>query len=161
MSFDALKTLNASGNETGRIALMITSDSYSDPICLVQGYTEQSLKDTNGVTHTFLPCSMSFSLPERNTSGFSDLTFAIGDTKGVVMSYVAQIMSDYNTADLVLLEYLPEETEPCYHLKLLVSHAEVTPKQATISAGWHDCLNLKFPFRRYTAKHFKGLRYVA
>ena len=161
MSFNALNTLNASGNRLPLVALNITSDSLDNPICLVQSQEEKILTDNHGNSFTFLPCSLSVNFPERNTSGFSDLTFVVGDTQGIVMGYVSQIMGEYNTADLTLLEYLPDEDEPCYHLKLLVTHAEVTQRQATISAGWHDCLNAKYPRLKYTAKNFKGLRYVA
>lgn len=161
MSFNALNTLNASGNRLPLVALKITSDSLDNPICLVQSQEEKTLTDNHGNSYTFLPCSLSVNFPERNTSGFSDLTFVVGDSLGLSMGYVSQVMSSYDVADLTLLEYLPGETTPVYHLTLAVTHAEITPKSATFSAGWHDCLNLKFPYRRYTAKHFKGLRYVA
>jgi hypothetical protein len=161
MSFDAISVLNASGNRLPLVALKITSNSLDNPICLVQSQEEKTLSDNNGNTYVFLPCSLSVNFPERNTSGFSDLNFVVGDTLGLSMGYVSQVMSNYDVAELTLLEYLPDETEPIYHLTLSVTHAEITQKSATFSAGWHDCLNLKFPYRRYTAKHFKGLRYVA
>lgn len=161
MEFDSLKVLQASGNEQPIIALMITSDSLANPICLVGAYSELTLSDQNGVSHTFTPCSMNVAFPEKNTSGFSDLAFTVGDTQGLAMAYITQVMSNNDSAQLVLLEYLPSETTPCYSLRLTVNHCDVTPTSASITAGWHDTLNRKFPYKRYTARHFKGLRYAS
>ena len=49
---------------------------------------------------------------------------------------------------------------PVYNLRLFVTGVAITTAGATISSGWHDTLNAKFPFRRYTAKEFPGLKYV-
>ena len=159
--FDRLKTLNASGNRTPLVAVMITSDSLREPICLVQSYDEHRLKDAEGVTHTFIPCAMSVSLPERNTSGFSDINFTIGDTQGIALGYCRRVVESHGTAELVVLQYLPDETTPIYFLRLSVTNADITQKQAVFSAGWHDVLNRAWPKRRYTARKFKGLRYVS
>lgn len=158
--FDTLRTLNASGSKMPVMAVEIFSDKLAAPICLVQAQQDMRLKDANGTTRTFTACGISISLPERNTSGFSDVSLAIGDTRGIAMGYCSQVVNNDGTANLHVLEYLPGETTPVYKLRLSMTSAEVTPKQATFTAGWHDTLNRAWPGRRYTARHFKGLRYV-
>lgn len=160
MAFDTLKTLNASGSEMPLIALMITSDCLSEPICVVQAYEDQTLKDGDGVEHLFRACALTVNLPERNTSGFSDVNFAVSDSQGICMSYVSQVIGQNGTAQLWVLEYLPGETTPVYKLRLSVTNADITPTKAQFSAGWHDCLNRRWPTHRYTATKYKGLRYA-
>ena len=159
--FDTLRTLNASGSKMPVMAVEIFSDKLTTPICLVQAQQDMSLKDANGTTRTFTACGISISLPERNTSGFSDVSLAIGDTRGIAMGYCSQVVNNDGTANLYVLEYLPGETTPVYKLRLSMTSAEITPKQATFTAGWHDCLNRRFPYMKYSARHFKGLRYVS
>lgn len=161
MPFDSLKTLNASGTEMPLIALMITSDCLDEPICLVQSYADQTLEDPDGTERLFRACGMTVNLPERNTSGFSDVNFAVSDSHGVCMSYVNEVISQNGTAQLWVLEYLPRETTPVYQLRLSVTNADITPTKAQFSAGWHDTLNRSFPYIRYTATKFKGLRYAS
>lgn len=161
MTFESLKVLNASGSQLPLVALMITSDALNEPICLVQAYEDQTLKDADGTSHLFHACGISINLPERNTSGFSDVNFSVSDSQGICMAYVNQVTSQNGTAQLWVLEYLPNETVPVYSLRLSITTADITPVKAQFSAGWHDTLNRKFPYLRYTASRFKGLRYAS
>ena len=98
------------------------------------------------------------------------LSFGVGSISGEVMELCNTVMSGAVPCYLTLLEYLPFDTSreydgdtavsPIYTLKLFVTSCQITTKGATITAGWHDTLNAKFPYKRYTAKQFKGLRYV-
>ena len=118
----------------------------------------------------FTPSGIQINLPERTNQSGSALSFGVASINGEVLEIADTIMAGANPCYLTVLEYLPFDTsaeydsvtayKPSYSLTLFVTSCQVTPKGATITAGWHDTLNAKFPFKRYTAKQFKGLRYV-
>ena len=127
-------------------------------------------RDHNDELREFTPSGIQINLPERTNQSGSALSFGVASINGEVLEIADTIMSNANPCYLTVLEYLPFDTsaeydsvtayKPCYSLTLFVTSCQVTPKGATITAGWHDTLNAKFPFKRYTAKQFKGLRYV-
>lgn len=157
---DSLKVINASGGRAPTIAIQIESEALEEPICLVSDFHNQQLEDHSGTLREFRASGLRIALPERNTSGFSDLTFQVADVSGETYDYAMQVLQKSDTAQLWLLEYLPEAQAPCYKLRLSVTQVSIELKKATITAGWHDTLNRKFPYMRYTAIKFPGLRYI-
>lgn len=157
---ESLKVINASGGKAPTIAIQIESPALEEPICLVSDFVERELFDHANVERKFRASGLKISLPERNTSGFSDLTFQIADVSGETYGYAQQVVNSSDVAQLWLLEYLPGAKKPCYTLRLSITQIMVEIDKATVTAGWHDTLNRKFPYLRYTAIKFPGLRYV-
>ena len=164
-----LSELLASSTSSPVIALMIESEALSEPICLYKGFKEVYLKDATETIRLFTPSGMTVQLPERKSGGGDALSFGLGDVSGQVLSICEQIRGSAKPAYVTLLQYLPFDEisndssnapTPVYNLNLFVTGVAITTQGATISAGWHDTLNAKFPFRRYTAKEFPGLKYV-
>ena len=168
--FSELAVVNANGTDAPIYAIVIESDSLATPICFAQSYHGFIARDHNDELREFTPSGIQINLPERTNQSGSALSFGVASINGEVLEIADTIMSNANPCYLTVLEYLPFDTsveydsvtayKPSYSLTLFVTSCQVTPKGATITAGWHDTLNAKFPFKRYTAKQFKGLRYV-
>lgn len=164
-----LSELLASSTSSPVIALMIESEALSEPICLYKGFKEVYLQDATETIRLFTPTGMTVQLPERKSGGGDALSFGLGDVSGQVLFICEQIRGSAKPAYVTLLQYLPFDEisnddsnapAPVYNLNLFVTGVAITTEGATISAGWHDTLNAKFPFKRYTAKEFPGLKYV-
>ena len=168
--FSELAIVNANGTDAPIYAIVIESESLSAPICFAQSYHGFIARDHNDELREFTPSGIQINLPERTNQSGSALSFGVASINGEVLEIADTIMAGANPCYLTVLEYLPFDTsaeydsvtayKPSYSLTLFVTSCQVTPKGATITAGWHDTLNAKFPFKRYTAKQFKGLRYV-
>ena len=168
--FSELAIVNANGTDAPIYAIVIESESLATPICFAQSYHGFIARDHNDELREFTPSGIQINLPERTNQSGSALSFGVASINGEVLEIADTIMSNANPCYLTVLEYLPFDTsaeydnvtayKPCYSLTLFVTSCQVTPKGATITAGWHDTLNARFPFKRYTAKQFKGLRYV-
>lgn len=168
--FSELAIVNANGTDAPIYAIVIESESLATPICFAQSYHGFIARDHNDELREFTPSGIQINLPERTNQSGSALSFGVASINGEVLEIADTIMSGANPCYLTVLEYLPFDTsaeydsvtayKPSYSLTLFVTSCQVTPKGATITAGWHDTLNAKFPFKRYTAKQFKGLRYV-
>lgn len=165
-----LAEILAGAGSAPRLAIMIESDGLAEPICLYRGYTPVLLATPSGAVHEFKPTGMSIELPERRAGSADALSFGIGDVSGEVLAYCEQIRDSAKPAYITVLQYPPfnefdtaEDTAPVpiYNLRLFITTCAITTKGATFSAGWHDTLNAKFPYRRYTATDFPGLKYVS
>ena len=169
-NFTELAIVNAQGTDAPVMAIKIDCDSLSKPICFAQSYHDFVARDDQGELQEFQSSGIQINLPERTNQSGSALSFGVGSISGEVMELCNTVMSGAVPCYLTLLEYLPFDTSreydgstavsPIYTLKLFVTSCQITTKGATITAGWHDTLNAKFPYKRYTAKQFKGLRYV-
>ena len=169
-NFTELAIVNAQGTDAPVMAIKIDCESLSKPICFAQSYHDFVARDDQGELLEFQSSGIQINLPERTNQSGSALSFGVGSISGEVMELCNTVMSGAVPCYLTLLEYLPFDTSreydgdtavsPIYTLKLFVTSCQITTKGATITAGWHDTLNAKFPYKRYTAKQFKGLRYV-
>ena len=169
-NFTELAIVNAQGADAPVMAIKIDCESLSKPICFAQSYHDFVARDDQGELQEFQSSGIQINLPERTNQSGSALSFGVGSISGEVMELCNTVMSGAVPCYLTLLEYLPFDTSreydgdtavsPIYTLKLFVTSCQITTKGATITAGWHDTLNAKFPYKRYTAKQFKGLRYV-
>jgi hypothetical protein len=169
-NFMELAIVNAQGTDAPVMAIKIDCESLSKPICFAQSYHDFVARDDQGELQEFQSSGIQINLPERTNQSGSALSFGVGSISGEVMELCNTVMSGAVPCYLTLLEYLPFDTSreydgdtavsPIYTLKLFVTSCQITTKGATITAGWHDTLNAKFPYKRYTAKQFKGLRYV-
>lgn len=168
--FNDLAVVNANGTDAPVMAIIIESESLTTPICFAQSYHDFSARDHNQELRDFVASGIQINLPERNNQSGNALSFGVASVNGEVIELSNQVLDGAYPAYLTVLEYLPFDTSqefdsdtafsPIYSLTLFVTSCQVTTKGATITAGWHDTLNAKFPFKRYTAKQFKGLRYV-
>ena len=168
--FNDLSVVNANGTDAPVMAIIIESESLATPICFAQSYHDFSARDHNQELRDFVASGIQINLPERNNQSGNALSFGVASVNGEVIELSNQVLDGAYPAYLTVLEYLPFDTSqeydsdtafsPIYSLTLFVTSCQVTTKGATITAGWHDTLNAKFPFKRYTAKQFKGLRYV-
>ena len=169
-NFTELAIVNAQGTDAPIMAIKIDCESLSKPICFAQSYHDFVARDDQGELQEFQSSGIQINLPERTNQSGNALSFGVGSISGEVMELCNTVMSGAVPCYLTLLEYLPFDTSreyagdtavsPIYTLKLFVTSCQITIKGATITAGWHDTLNAKFPYKRYTAKQFKGLRYV-
>ena len=169
-NFTELAIVNAQGTDAPVMAIKIDCESLSKPICFAQSYHDFVARDDQAELQEFQSSGIQINLPERTNQSGSALSFGVGSISGEVMELCNTVMSGAVPCYLTLLEYLPFDTSgeydgstavsPIYTLKLFVTSCQITTKGATITAGWHDTLNAKFPYKRYTAKQFKGLRYV-
>lgn len=155
-----LEIINASGGQAPLIAVEIRSPVWEEPLCLVQAFGDMTLTDSLGESFTFRRSAMQVSFPERNTGGFSDLTFTVAGVSGEALERAESLSRSSAPAALYLLEYLPGADEPCWSLRLSVTRVECGLRSAAVTAGWHDTLNRRFPYHRYTARRFPGLKYV-
>ena len=148
----------------------ILSDIYQKQDSSILNENANIDGETNCAKRDFIASGIQINLPERNNQSGNALSFGVASVNGEVIELSNQVLDGAYPAYLTVLEYLPFDTSqeydsdtafsPIYSLTLFVTSCQVTTKGATITAGWHDTLNAKFPFKRYTAKQFKGLRYV-
>ena len=162
-----LAEINRMGGDAPLFALLIESEGC-EPLAIAQGYKDVWLKDANGEARLFTASGMTIELPERKAGSAAALNFGIADVSGEAMARCEQLRDNAHPVYVTCLEYASHggkdaasAPEPVWHLRLFGTSAAITPKGATFSAGWHDTLNAKYPYRRYTAAQFPGLKYVS
>lgn len=162
-----LAEINRMGGDSPLFALLIESEGC-EPLAIVQGYKDVWLKDANGEARLFTASGMTIELPERKAGSASALNFGVADVSGEAMARCESLRDSAHPVYVTCLEYAShggksseDAPEPVWHLRLFGTSAAITPKGATFSAGWHDTLNAKYPYRRYTAAEFPGLKYVS
>lgn len=162
-----LAEINRMGGDAPLFALLIESEGCQ-PLAIAQGYKDVWLKDANGEARLFTASGMTIELPERKAGSAAALNFGIADVSGEAMARCEQLRDSAQPIYVTCLEYAShggesseDAPEAAWHLKLFGTSAAITPKGATFSAGWHDTLNAKYPYRRYTAAQFPGLKYVS
>lgn len=162
-----LAEINRMGGDAPLFALLIESEGC-EPLAIAQGYKDVWLKDANGEARLFTASGMTIELPERKAGSAAALNFGVADVSGEAMARCEQLRDSANPVYVTCLEYASHggkdaasAPEPVWHLRLFGTSAAITPKGATFSAGWHDTLNAKYPYRRYTAAQFPGLKYVS
>lgn len=162
-----LAEINRMGGDAPLFALLIESEGC-EPLAIVQGYKDVWLKDANGEARLFTASGMTIELPERKAGSASALNFGVADVSGEAMARCESLRDSAHPVYVTCLEYAShggKDAEnapaPVWHLRLFGTSAAITPKGATFSAGWHDTLNAKYPYRRYTAAEFPGLKYVS
>lgn len=162
-----LAEINRMGGDAPLFALLIESEGC-EPLAIAQGYRDVWLKDANGEARLFSASGMTIELPERKAGSASALNFGVADVSGEALSRCEQLRDSAHPVYVTCLEYAShggksseDAPEPVWHLRLFGTSAAITPKGATFSAGWHDTLNAKYPYRRYTAAQFPGLKYVS
>lgn len=162
-----LAEINRMGGDAPLFALLIESEGC-EPLAIAQGFKDVWLKDANGEARLFTASGMTIELPERKAGSASALNFGVADVSGEAMARCEQLRDSAHPVYVTCLEYASHggkdaenAPEPVWHLRLFGTSAAITPKGATFSAGWHDTLNAKYPYRRYTAAEFPGLKYVS
>lgn len=162
-----LAEINRMGGDAPLFALLIESEGC-EPLAIAQGYKDVWLKDANGEARLFTASGMTIELPERKAGSAAALNFGVADVSGEAMARCEQLRDSAHPVYVTCLEYASHggkdaesAPEPVWHLRLFGTSAAITPKGATFSAGWHDTLNAKYPYRRYTAAEFPGLKYVS
>lgn len=162
-----LAEINRMGGDAPLFALLIESEGC-EPLAIAQGYKDVWLKDANGEARLFTASGMTIELPERKAGSAAALNFGVADVSGEALSRCEQLRDSANPVYVTCLEYASHGGKdaagapaPVWHLRLFGTSAAITPKGATFSAGWHDTLNAKYPYRRYTAAQFPGLKYVS
>lgn len=162
-----LAEINRMGGDAPLFALLIESEGC-EPLAIAQGYKDVWLKDANGEARLFTASGMTIELPERKAGSASALNFGVADVSGAAMARCESLRDSAHPVYVTCLEYAShggksseDAPEPVWHLRLFGTSAAITPKGATFSAGWHDTLNVKYPYRRYTAAEFPGLKYVS
>lgn len=121
---------------------------------------------------TFEPSSFSVSLPSKNSSGFSELDFAIYDPSWEIINYIRSLRN--NIAQLafqgvkfesglfvIFRQHNPLDYTLEYELKLSLIGVNHDNDQTNFTASYCDMLNCEFPKRRYTVAEFPGLKYVS
>lgn len=162
-----LAEINRIGGDAPLFALLIESEGC-EPLAIAQGYKDVWLKDANGEARLFTASGMTIELPERKAGSAAALNFGIAEVSGEAMARCEQLRDSAHPVYVTCLEYAShggksseDAPAPVWHLRLFGTSAAITPKGATFSAGWHDTLNAKYPYRRYTAAEFPGLKYVS
>lgn len=162
-----LAEINRMGGDAPLFALLIESEGC-EPLAIAQGYKDVWLKDATGEARLFTASGMTIELPERKAGSAAALNFGVADVSGEAMARCEQLRDSAHPIYVTCLEYASHggedaesAPEPVWHLRLFGTSAAITPKGATFSAGWHDTLNAKYPYRRYTAAQFPGLKYVS
>ena len=162
-----LAEINRMGGDAPLFALLIESEGC-EPLAIAQGYKDVWLKDASGAARLFTASGMTIELPERKAGSAAALNFGVADVSGEAMARCEQLRDSAHPVYVTCLEYASHggkssenAPEPAWHLRLFGTSAAITPKGATFSAGWHDTLNAKYPYRRYTAAEFPGLKYVS
>lgn len=162
-----LAEINRMGGDAPLFALLIESEGC-EPLAIAQGYKDVWLKDASGAARLFTASGMTIELPERKAGSAAALNFGVADVSGEAMARCESLRDSAHPVYVTCLEYASHggkdaesAPEPVWHLRLFGTSAAITPKGATFSAGWHDTLNAKYPYRRYTAAQFPGLKYVS
>ena len=162
-----LAEINRMGGDAPLFALLIESEGC-EPLAIAQGYKDVWLKDANGEARLFTASGMTIELPERKAGSAAALNFGVADVSGEAMARCESLRDSAHPVYVTCLEYAShggksseDAPTPVWHLRLFGTSAAITPKGATFSAGWHDTLNAKYPYRRYTAAEFPGLKYVS
>lgn len=125
---------------------------------LVHGYSETVLQ---GVAHE--PCQITFSLPEKSTTGNQKLKFAIGLVDSRAQRIAESAIESNSIVYLTYTEYLASNMNaPARPPITMVVVGGDFPNNATvqIEAQYFDMLNLAWPRERYTVDKAPGVKYI-
>lgn len=127
------------------------------PIRICSGFEDQTLAGM-----LFEAGSLSISLPNKNTSGMQTLNFGVAGVNSLVQTYIDIALETGEPVTITYREFLEsDKTQPArrpYVMQLI--GGTLQDGEASLSAGFFDVLNLRWPRQVYTADNAPGIRYL-
>lgn len=108
------------------------------------------------------PCGMDLALPARNDDGTQDLTFALSNIDGIASGFIRAALRDQRRMTLVYRVYTSDDLGAPAHAphRFKIKGGSVTATQVSITAGYFDLLDTRWPRNTYNLRKFPGLRYL-
>ncbi|CAB3712444.1 hypothetical protein CEY09_30305 [Achromobacter marplatensis] len=127
------------------------------PIRICSGFEDQVLGG-----ELYEAGSLSISLPAKNTTGMQTLNFGVAGVNSTVQFYFDQALESGEAVKITYREFLEsDKTQPArrpYVMDLI--GGSLQDGEASLSAGFFDVLNLRWPRQLYTAQNAPGIRYL-
>ncbi|MEG0860266.1 MAG: DUF1833 family protein [Pseudomonas sp.] len=129
---------------------------------MTQGWDELTVTLETGEVVACTPCGMELALPARNDDGTQDLTFALSNVDGKASGFVREALRDQRTMSLVYRTYTSDDLGAPAHAphRFRVKGGTVTATQLSVTAGYFDLLDTRWPRNTYNLNAFPGLRYI-
>lgn len=129
---------------------------------MTKGWDDLVVILETGEAVTCIPCGMDLALPARNDDGTQDLTFALSNIDGVASGFIRAALRDQRRMTLVYRVYTSDDLGAPAHAphRFKIKGGSVTATQVSITAGYFDLLDTRWPRNTYNLSKFPGLRYL-
>ncbi len=129
---------------------------------MTKGWDDLGVILETGDAVTCTPCGMDLALPARNDDGTQDLTFALSNIDGIASGFIRAALRDQRRMTLVYRVYTSDDLGAPAHAphRFKIKGGSVTATQVSITAGYFDLLDTRWPRNTYNLRKFPGLRYL-
>lgn len=129
---------------------------------MTKGWDELTITLETGQVVVCTPCGMDLALPARNDDGTQDLTFALSNIDGIASGFVRAALRDGRRMSLVYRAYTSDDLGAPAHAphRFKIKGGSVTATQVSVTAGYFDLLDTRWPRKSYNLNEFPGLRYL-
>jgi hypothetical protein len=136
----------------------INHPTWSSPVRLVRDRIDLVATIETGPTVTFLAYPFDFSLPKKG-EGRQELTITIDNAGRLLMDAIEALdLSVDQPVSVTYRAYLSTDlTRPGQRINLSARTLSIDTQRVTLTCGYADFLNRKFPRRVYRVEDFPGL----
>jgi len=129
---------------------------------MTKGWDELTITLETGQEVVCTPCGMDLALPARNDDGTQDLTFALSNIDGVASGFIRAALRDGRSMSLIYRAYTSDDLGAPAHAphRFKIKGGSVTATQVSVTAGYFDLLDTRWPRKSYNLNEFPGLRYL-
>ena len=129
---------------------------------MTKGWDDLLVILETGQSVTCTPCGMDLALPARNDDGTQDLTFALSNIDGIASGFIRAALRDGRSMSLIYRVYTSDDLGAPAHAphRFKIKGGSVTATQVSITAGYFDLLDTRWPRNTYNLRKFPGLRYL-
>lgn len=126
---------------------------------LCDGFEDQNL-GVEGVLVPFEACSLSVSLPARNTSGQQELAFSVGGANHIAQEYIDAATETDALITMRFREYfISDKMNPVSEIEMVLVGGAFEGDMCQFTGSFQDLLNLRWPRQLYTINNAPGLQY--
>jgi hypothetical protein len=128
------------------------------PLRICSGFEDQTLAGM-----LFEAGSLSISLPAKNTTGMQTLNFGVAGVNSLVQQYMDAALESGQPVKIIYREFLEsDKSAPARrpYVMDLIGGSLDPDGEASLSAGFFDVLNRRWPREVYTAQNAPGIRYL-
>lgn len=161
-----LENLYASGGSDVKVAcLSFECDAWDESAHLCHGYEDLiiTLEDSTQVIAT--GSDFAAKLPDRGANGRQDMSFTIDPRGSSAIEKLDQAKESgdkvYVTFRTYMLSDLSGPAEPADSMVAVSYTYNKIESSLSFIASFHDLVNKSWPFRRYRATDYKGLKYAS
>lgn len=142
--------------------ITLSSEAWSNPVCLVRDYKSHVITTKDGKVITALPSGLDVALPKRDASGAQNLTFALDGVRLEATRLLRESESQGLPIHLEYAEYLLSDlSEPASDVYyFIVRSFTAQADHVEITAGLFDLIDMRFPRWHYDSETAPCLEFM-